>query len=368
MASFTQGDPMPDVTTTQTTATTAPEWYNNYQSQLASGAMNAVDTGGVAGFSPLQTQAFANAPTAIQAGQPALTQATQTATNVATQPFMQNIDQYMNPYTQRVISEIGRTGLQNFQNRLAPAATAGAVGSGQFGSKRGMQVYGNVARESALNTSGLQAKYLAQGFDAATAAAKAQAELNLNASKTLGDLSGRAYDQGVGGLDVMSKLGAQQQAQEQAQLDYPMSALTKASNVMRGFHVPTSQTQTFKGPMPGAYQQSGLAQLLQILSTAGALTSSNAGGTSAVQGLLNLLKKTPSSPSGVIGGTTGGTIGGGTGGTGGDAGVGSDTPFDLDDAETGVGVDLTGGTGLPIDTDFIDFDNFDWSSVDWDQL
>jgi len=319
MASFTQGDPMPDVTTTQTTATTAPEWYNNYQSQLASGAMNAVDTGGVAGFSPLQTQAFANAPTAIQAGQPALTQATQTATNVATQPFMQNIDQYMNPYTQRVISEIGRTGLQNFQNRLAPAATAGAVGSGQFGSKRGMQVYGNVARESALDTSGLQAKYLAQGFDAATANAKAQAELNLNASKTLGDLSGRAYDQGVGGLDVMSKLGAQQQAQEQAQLDYPMSALTKASNVMRGFQVPTSQTQTFKGPMPGAYQQSGLSQLLQVLSTAGLLasptgrdgTGPSAGGN-LYQGVLDLIRGKP--PTSAGGTPAGGTTGGGAGG------------------------------------------------------
>jgi len=330
MASFTQGDPMPDVQTTQTTATTAPEWYNNYQSLLASGAMNAVDTGGVAGFSPLQTQNFANAPTAIQAGQPALAQATQTATNVATQPFMQNIDQYMNPYTQRVISEIGRTGLQNFQNRLAPAATAGAVGSGQFGSKRGMQVYGNVARESALDTSGLQAKYLAQGFDAATAAAKAQAELNLNASKTLGELSGRAYEQGVGGLDVMSKLGAQQQAQEQAQLDYPMSALTKASNVMRGIQVPTSQTQTFKGPMPGAYQQSGLSQLLQVLSTAGLLasptgrdgTGPSAGGN-LYQGLLDIIRgrnpdfpplrpapnvpPLPAPPSGTTGGdTTGG--------------------------------------------------------------
>jgi hypothetical protein len=216
---------------------------------------------------------------------------------------MQNVDQYMNPYTRSVVNEIGRTGLQNFQNRLAPAATAGAVGSGQFGSKRGMQVYGNVARESALDTSGLQAKYLAQGFDAATAAAKAQAELNLNASKTLGELSGRAYDQGVGGLDVMSKLGAQQQAQEQAQLDYPMSALTKSANVMRGFQVPTSQTQTFRGPMPGAYQQSGLSQLLQLLSTGAAIasptgrdgTGPSAGGN-VIKGVLDLIREVTRPP------------------------------------------------------------------------
>jgi hypothetical protein len=172
-----------------------------------------------------------------------------------------------------------------------------------------MQVYGNVARESALDTSGLQAKYLAQGFDAATANAKAQAELNLNASKTLGDLSGRAYDQGVGGLDVMSKLGAQQQAQEQAQLDYPMSALTKSANIMKGFQVPTSQTQTFKGPMPGAYQQSGLAQLLQLLSTAGVLFSPNASGSTAAGQIGGALSGIPgiSQLVGGLGGLLGGS-------------------------------------------------------------
>jgi hypothetical protein len=268
---LTQGAPLPDVTTTQTQTTTAPDWYNNYLSGLASAGQTAAETGGVAGFSDLQNQAFAGAPAAVQAGQPALQAATQAATGVATTPFMQNISQYMNPYTQQVIENINRLGQRQFRETLAPAATAGAVGSGQFGSKRGMQVYGNVARDVNADILGKQSEYMAKGFDAATAAAKAQADLNLQASGRLGELSNIGYQQGVGGLDVLSKLGAQKQAQEQARLDYPMTAAGKQAALLRGFQIPTSQTQRFTGPMPGAYQKSDLDYILQGLATTGAL-------------------------------------------------------------------------------------------------
>lgn len=277
---LTQGEQLPDVTTTQTQATTAPDWYSNYLSGLANSGQAAVDAGGVAGFSPLQQQAFASAPTAIQTGQPALQTATQTATDVATQPFMQNIGQYMNPYTQSVIEEMNRLGQRQFKETLAPGATAGAVGSGQFGSKRGMQVYGNVARDVNRDIIGKQAEYLAQGFDKATAAAKAQADLELAASGRLGELSNIGYTQGTGGLNVLSGLGAQQQAQEQAKLDYPMAAATKQAAILRGLQIPTTVSQTYKGPMPGAYQKSDLDYILATLAATGALfTPSGTGGT-----------------------------------------------------------------------------------------
>ena len=271
---LTQGDPLPSITTTQATTTQAPDWYNSFLSGLSTAGQQAVDTGGIAGFSPLQEQAFGNAPAAVQAGQPALQAATEAATNVATTPFMQNVSQYMNPYTQSVIEDINRRGQRQFRETLAPGVTAGAVGSGQFGSKRGMEVYGNVARDVNQDILGTQAKYLAQGFDAATAAAKAQAELELAASGRLGELSGRAYEQGVGGLDVLSKLGAQMQAQEQAKLDYPMSALGKYANVMRGFNIPTSTTQTRTGPMTADYYQNApLNQIMQLLTGLAALNT-----------------------------------------------------------------------------------------------
>jgi hypothetical protein len=322
---LTQGAQLPDVTTTQTQATTAPDWYSNYLSNLAQTGQEAVQAGGVAGFSPLQQQAFAGAPAAIQAGQPALQTATNIATGVGTTPFMQNVGQYMNPYTQSVIEDINRLGQRQFKETLAPGMTAGAVGSGQFGSQRGMQAYGNVARDVNRDILGKQAEYLAKGFDAATAAAKAQADLNLTASGRLGELSGIGYNQGIGGLDVLSKLGSQQQAQEQARLDYPMTAATKEAALLRGLQIPTTVSQTYKGPMPGAYQKSDLDYILASLAATGALfTPSGAGGTGAtpISQIGSALSSIPgvqqliSGLGSIFGGNTGAT-GGNTGATGG---------------------------------------------------
>jgi hypothetical protein len=75
-------------------------------------------------------------------------------------------------------------------------------------------------------------------------------------------LSGQQYTQGVGGLDVLSKLGAQQQAQEQAKIDYPLSLEERQAAILKGLQVPMSTEQKFKGPIPGAYQASPLQQIL----------------------------------------------------------------------------------------------------------
>ena len=263
---FFQGAALPDVKTTTATQTTAPAWYNNFLSGLAGTGQTAVEQGGVAGFSGLQNQVFGAAPQAVQAGQGALGTAVGTATDVANTPTMSMISQYMNPYTQQVIGEVGRLGQQNWENKIAPGATAGAVGSGQFGSTRGMNVYGNLAREVNRDITGQQGTLLSSGFNDALKAAQAQQTLDLQAAQQLGQLSGQQYTQGTGGLDVLSKLGAQQQALEQAKLNYPMSALGQVSNLIKGYTVPTGVTQNYTGPMPNAYAKSP-AELMAGLAT-----------------------------------------------------------------------------------------------------
>jgi len=263
---FFQGAALPDVKTTTATQTTAPAWYNNFLSGLAGTGQQAVEQGGVAGFSNLQNQVFGAAPQAVQAGQGALGTAVGAATDVANTPTMSMISQYMNPYTQQVIGEVGRLGQQNWENKIAPGATAGAVGSGQFGSTRGMNVYGNLAREVNRDITGQQGTLLSSGFNDALKAAQAQQTLDLQAAQQLGQLSGQQYTQGTGGLDVLSKLGAQQQALEQAKLNYPMSALGQVSNLIKGYTVPTGVTQNYTGPMPNAYAKSP-AELMAGLAT-----------------------------------------------------------------------------------------------------
>jgi hypothetical protein len=266
MAGLTDPTLNPLATTTQTTSTTAPDWYNSMLSNLSTTAQNAITSGGVAGPSGLQQQAFSTAPTAITAGQPALTSATNIATGAAGGP---DINQFMNPYTTGVVSEIDRLGKRQFNELLAPAATAGAAGSGQFGSRRGMQVYGNVARDVNADILGKQTSALQSGYaDAVKAALQEQQNQNAIAN-TLGTLSGQAYTQGIGGLDVLSKLGAQEQAIEQAKLNYPMTAAKSAADVMKGFQIPTTVSQTTT--QPAGQGQLSLSPLSQIAAIVGGL-------------------------------------------------------------------------------------------------
>ena len=267
MANLLQGSALPNITTTQTASTTAPDWYNQFLSGLSTSGQAAVNTGGIAGASPLQTAAYNAAPTAINAGLPTLNQATDVAMGAAGAP---DINQFMNPYMSGVVDEIGRLGQKNFTDILAPNAVAGAAGSGQFGSRRGMQVYGDVARDSARATTGQQASALQSGYQNAVQAALLRQQNQTQAANALGTLSGQEYTQGVGGLNVLSGLGAQQQATSQAALNYPMSAQQNFANLLRGFTVPTTQSQTFTGPIPGAYSNSPLSQIAGLgLSTAG---------------------------------------------------------------------------------------------------
>ena len=323
---FWQGAALPDVNTTTATTTTAPAWYNNFLSGLAGSGQNAVEQGGVAGFSDLQNQVFQQAPGAVGAGQGALGTAVGTATNVANTPTMSMVSQYMNPYTDQVVGEIGRLGQQEWENKIAPGATAGAVGSGQFGSTRGMNVYGNLAREANRDVLGRQAQTLAGGFDAALKAAQAQQTLDLQAAQQLGQLSNQQYTQGTGGLDILNKLGAQQQALEQAKLNYPMSALGQVSNLIKGYTVPTSVTQKYSGPMPGAYAKSPAELLGGLTAGAGALFTPGAGGVAPYKGITEGIKDI-----GGLLGITGGSSGSSTGSS-----TNSDTSTD-----TGTTADAT---------------------------
>jgi hypothetical protein len=276
MAGLTDPTLNPLATTTQTTSTTAPDFYNNAMSNLFSDAQKAITSGGVAGPSALQTQAYEMAPTAINAGKDALTSATNIATGAAGAP---DINQYLDPFRTNVVDEMGRLGQRNFNELLAPAATAGAAGSGQFGSRRGMQVYGNVARDVAADILGKQYGALSTGYQNAVTAAQNEQNIQNQLAQTLGSLSGAAYTQGVGGLDVLSKLGAQQQATEQAKLNYPMTALQNAATVMRGFTIPTSVSQTTTQPAGvGQIQLSPLSQIGSLIGTLGTVANQKISG------------------------------------------------------------------------------------------
>lgn len=220
MANLLQGAPLPNITTTQQQSTVAPQFYNDYLSNLAQQGGNALNNGQFAGVSPLQQQAFDKVGQNVGNYNPYLTQSKDLATQAggasplgafnpyaqaavqsggglaAAQPYFNSAmqdpsaqaQQYMNPYTSNVVNEIGRLGQQNIQENLAPQATAAAVGSGQFGSQRGAQVLGNTLRDANANILGQQGNALNAGYQQALQAAQQQNQLAGNIGAQAGSL------------------------------------------------------------------------------------------------------------------------------------------------------------------------------------
>lgn len=262
----------------QSQATTAPDYYNTYLSGLATSGANAATGAKYVGADPLQTQAFTDVTKVPASYQPTLTDAGNTltsATNAASPlssatPYLTTAgtdpsklaSQYMNPYITNVVNSLGEAGQRNIMNNLAPQATAGAVGAGQFGSLRGAQVLGqtisNADRDilnaqgqalstgygQALTAAGQQNALQAQmGSTAANAASQGQQNLT-TAGQAQGTLAGQQQNMSLADINALSTLGAQKQTIEQNKELFPLQNLKTQSELLRGYNVPTTTKTT----------------------------------------------------------------------------------------------------------------------------
>ena len=97
MAGLFQGDPLPAITKTTEAQQTAPEFYTNYLQDIANLGQNAVQQGGIAGFSPLQQQAFQMAPDVAFAGAGSMGASSQLLGEAGATTVPDVIADYMNP-------------------------------------------------------------------------------------------------------------------------------------------------------------------------------------------------------------------------------------------------------------------------------
>lgn len=315
MADMFTGVVAPDVNTTKTTATTAPQYFTDYLSGLSKAGTDAMGKPAdqlVAPLTEMQQKGYAAVPTAAEAYKPGLTAAEQTAANAAGVD-QGDINQFMNPYTQNVVQEMGRLSQQNVQRNLLPTITSGFVGSGGLGSKRYASGLGQGLADTQANLTGQQYGALSSGYKSAVDQAISNAQLQNQAAQTQGNLASKEQELGLAGANAMTKAGAEQQAYEQAKIDAPLKTATNAAALLKGYTVPTSSTETYKGPMAGVYGNSPLSQIAGLSSLFGSAFNANNGWGKQ---FIDFIGKN-------IGGS-GGT--GGTGGTGG--GDGSYTPIE----------------------------------------
>ena len=270
-----------------TTATTTPQFYTDYLNNVASRGTAGANAAQYVGASPLQTQAFANVAQNVGNYQPNLTTASNIATGVGQGDVTKRIGDFMNPYTTQVVDALGALGQRNIQQFLAPQATASAVGTGQFGSKRGAEVLGQAINTGLSNTQAAQSQALQQGYTEALRAAQAEQNTQLNAAQQLGTLGQQTQAAGLADVNALATLGGQQQTIAQNEELFPLTAANLGAQALRGYNVPTSVSNTYNGPIPGAYAASPLQQIAGLSSIVGGV-SQTPFGNAIGKGITNL--------------------------------------------------------------------------------
>jgi hypothetical protein len=285
MADLFTGSAPPSVDTTKTTATTAPQYYTDYLSGLAGAgktALNADPNSLVAGFDPMQTQAFGALPAAATSYQPQLASAQDTAATAASGATPQSIQSFMNPYTSNVVDEMARLQQQNIQRNLMPSLKAGFVGTGGLGGQRYANALGQTAADWQANLTGQQGAALEKGYSGALQAALQQAQQQAQAAQVQGQLATTEQNLGLAGNKALQEAGAQKQAYEQSKINAPLVQASNVSKLLQGQTIPTTSSETYHGPWT-TYQPSALSQIAGL----GTLFASGANGTSAATGVMN---------------------------------------------------------------------------------
>jgi len=249
--SFTQGAPLPNITTTQQQVTAAPAFYTDYLNQLAKQGASTAQNAQYVGATDLQNQAF-----------------NQTAQNVGNyQPALQSaINMAQNVGNSNLSEAIGNLGQANIARNLAPQATAGIVGSGQFGSKRGAAALGDTIANAQLGITAQQAQALQQDMQNRIAAAQ-----------QLGNLASTTQQLGLGDINALATMGGQKQTIAQNEQLFPMQQLTNQSQLLRGYTIPTSTGSSYTGPIPGAYAASPLQQIAGLGALGAGISQTNLG-------------------------------------------------------------------------------------------
>jgi len=350
MAGLMQGDPLPNITTTKSTATTAPDWYTSYLKNLAdtgTTAMSRTPDQLVAGFSPLQAGAIAATPQAGASYQPFLGQAN-TYLGAGAGSAADTVQDFMNPYESNVIQGIRDAGERNIRNNIAPMAAARGVTAGDFGSKRSQEIYGQTMADAQQDLTNTEAQYRAAGYSSALAAAQAEKTRELNAATTAGALGTTAQTLGLTDVNATYGMGQKEQELAQARINAPMTMATNASNLLTNLKVPSTVSETANAPIPGAYSNSPLSQIAGLSSL---FASGGYGGKSAASNFAGMVGDAYTGLRSLFPGSSGSSGSGGSySGTGdayygGSSGAGS-TGQSAAEIYGSSGADVRGGMGF----------------------
>lgn len=270
--SLFEGKAPPNVKSTETVTATAPQYLTDYLTDLAKIGQGQLGMSGadlVAAQSPLQQQAYAAAPAALTRYQAPLSSAV-SAGQAAAAPITQaDISAFYNPYEQQVVSDLARQSAENVQQTMLPQLRGAFAGTGAFGSRRYAGATGQALADVQQDLLMQQSKLKAAGFQSALDAALRQKTGQAQAASALSG-AGTAETTGAKGyLDVLSGLGKEQQAYEQAKIEAPTVRAQNIAQILRGYTYPTTTSKVYEGPAQ-SYGPSPLSQIAGLGTLVGA--------------------------------------------------------------------------------------------------
>ena len=296
------GTAPPNVNTTQTSTTAAPQYYNNFLTNLANLGTSQTNPdqtlqGNIAAGQPyvaplnqLQTDIYGS-PSGVANTEKLLTGSlapfgtAATAAGTAAGGVGSNqINNFLNPYITDVNKALETNTQQNVNQTVLPALQAFGAGSGNTGSSRLINATGQTLGQIQQGLGAQESANLASGYQNAVTSALQNQQNLTGAANALSNIGTGQQQATVSGLNAANTLGAAGQAQTQAMINAPLNTATNVSNLLKGYTVPTSTNQTYTGPA-STYGPSPLAQIAGL----GTLFASGSNGTSAAQGIAKAL-------------------------------------------------------------------------------
>lgn len=210
------------------TETSLPQWLVDAYTKALTMAGESVGQGykkytagpRIAGFSPQQLQAYDMVSKNVGNYKPYVDDAgnyISSGTESFTDPGV--VAQYMNPYTENVVSGIGSAAGRNLYENLLPQVNRTFVGGGTFGGSRSAEFTARAVRDANATALAEQNKALREGYTSGMGQFNTEADRYLSAADKAAALG--ASIQGMAGKDAaaLEAAGRQRQLQEQAALD-----------------------------------------------------------------------------------------------------------------------------------------------------
>jgi hypothetical protein len=265
MTDLFQGSQLSPVVETIQKQQTAPEFYTNYLQNIANLGQNAVTNSGVAGISPLQQQAMSMAPQMAFAGAGTLGAASDLSKSAGTTGAYDIVGNYMNPFTNNVVDEMGRKQQQDIQRNVMPGLSAASAATGNFGSKRQATATGQTLTDMQSNLIGQQYGALNAGYSDAMKFAQGDLTRQLQAGQQLGTIGTNQNAVGTQGLKTMTDLGGIERSVAQEALDRPMVNAANYSKLMQPYAGSIPMGTTEQRTASGNYENSPLSNIAGIV-------------------------------------------------------------------------------------------------------